>query len=189
MCFRTLSHFVLSYFISYFVFMEHLRYPMGQWHKPSRLIKADIDKQIRIISLFPSKLRKKIRSFSPGDLEKTYRPGGWTARQVIHHCADSHMNAVIRFKLALTEDKPTIKPYAEEKWAMLADMNLDPEHSVHLLEGLHARWTALLQSLDEAQWQRGFIHPEHGGELKLYETLSLYAWHCEHHFSHLELIR
>jgi hypothetical protein len=169
--------------------IEKLRFPIGPWHKPSRFDSAAIAPQIEIISRFPAKLKEKLKSFSSADLEKTYRPGGWTARQVVHHCADSHMNAIIRFKLALTENKPTIKPYAEGKWAELEDSKLPVEISVQLLEALHARWTALLQSLDEEKFMLGFIHPEHNGELKLHEALSLYAWHCEHHFAHLALIK
>lgn len=169
---------------------EHLRYPIGRWKKPSAFDKNKIAGQVNIIAAFPAKLKEKTNSFSAQDLEKTYRPGGWTATQVINHCADSHMNAFVRFKLALTEDHPTIKPYAEAKWAELPDAKTFPAAvSIQLLEALHARWTALLQSLDDAQWNAGFIHPEHGGELKLYETVSLYAWHCEHHFAHLALIQ
>lgn len=168
---------------------DPLRYPIGQWEKPSAFDKSKIAEQIKIIAAFPAKLKAKANSFSPADLEKTYRPGGWTATQVINHCADSHMNAFIRFKLALTENTPTIKPYAEAKWAELADAKTFPvADSLQLIEGLHARWTALLHSLDDAQWNSGFIHPEHGGELKLYQTISLYAWHCEHHYGHLNLI-
>jgi hypothetical protein len=168
---------------------EDLRYPIGQWEKPAAFDTNKIAEQISVIAAFPSKLKEKINSFSEEQLEKTYRDGGWTARQVVHHCADSHMNAFIRFKLALTEDKPTIKPYAEAKWAELADAKTFPVNvSVQLLESLHARWTVLLKSLTDAQWNSGFIHPEHGGELKLFETVSLYAWHCEHHFAHISLI-
>ncbi len=170
--------------------IDALRYPIGQWEKPLAFDMKKIATQIQIINEFPGKLKSKAASFSAQQLEKTYRPGGWTAIQVINHCADSHMNAFIRFKLALTEDKPTIKPYAEAKWAELADAKSFPvDSSVRLIEALHARWTALLLSLDDEQWNAGFIHPEHGGELKLFQTVSLYAWHCEHHYGHLGLIR
>ena len=165
-------------------------YPIGQWTKPLALDKNKIATQIQIISGFPDKLKRKVISFSAQQLGKAYRPGGWTAIQVINHCADSHMNAFIRFKLALTEDKPTIKPYAEAKWAELPDAKSFPvDSSVQLIEALHARWAALLLSLDDVQWNAGFIHPEHGSELKLYQTVSLYSWHCEHHYGHLDLIR
>ncbi|CAN5886280.1 bacillithiol transferase BstA [soil metagenome] len=166
-----------------------LRYPIGQWEKPSGFDKSMIAGQIQIISQFPAKLKEKANSLTAEQLGKTYRSGGWTAIQVINHCADSHINAFIRFKLALTEDKPTIKPYAEDKWAELADAKVFPvEASLQLLEALHVRWTVLLHSLNDAQWNSGFIHPEHGSELKLYQTVSLYAWHCEHHYAHLGLI-
>jgi hypothetical protein len=169
---------------------EHLRYPVGQWKKPATFDKHKVAEQVAIIAAFPARLKEKANSFSTDDLEKTYRPGGWTATQVINHCADSHMNAFIRFKLALTEDKPTIKPYAEARWAELADAKTFPIHaSVQLLEALHTRWAVLLNSLNDAQWNSGFIHPEHGGELKLYQSVSMYAWHCEHHFGHLGLIK
>jgi hypothetical protein len=169
---------------------NHLRYPISQWEKPSAFDKNKIREQINFIENFPSKLKEKVNSFSAQQLETTYRPGGWTALQVINHCADSHMNAFIRFKLALTENNPTIKPYAEAKWAELPDAKSFPAvHSVQLSEALHVRWTALLKSRDDAQWNLSFIHPEHNGEMKLYEVVSLYAWHCEHHYAHLELIK
>ncbi|MDQ3110667.1 MAG: putative metal-dependent hydrolase [Bacteroidota bacterium] len=169
---------------------DHLRFPIGQWKKPLAFDIKNIRAQINAIEHFPSRLNEKVNSFTALQLEQTYRPGGWTALQVIHHCSDSHMNAFIRFKLALTENNPTIKPYAESKWAELPDAKSFPAtHSVQLLEALHARWTVLLKSLDDAQWQLSFIHPEHNGELRLYETVSLYGWHCEHHFAHLGLIK
>jgi hypothetical protein len=169
--------------------LEKLRYPIGKWKQPEHYNSDSIQKQISIITEFPEKLQKKISGWTITQLDTPYRPEGWTARQVVHHCADSHMNAFIRFKLALTENKPTIKPYAEALWAELPDAKIFPVNiSIQLLEALHARWTILLNSLNEEQWKRGFIHPEHNGELKLFLALSLYAWHCEHHYAHVELV-
>ncbi len=169
--------------------LEQLKYPVGKWIKPTDFNPKAIIEQIQIIREFPAKIISKANSFSEKQLEETYRSGGWTARQVIHHCADSHMNAFIRFKLALTEDLPTIKPYAEAAWAELVDAkHLPLNSSLQILEGLHFRWSTLLDGIQEKDWHRGFIHPEHGHELKLYEVVSLYSWHCRHHYGHLEII-
>jgi hypothetical protein len=169
--------------------IEHLRYPIGKWKKPATYEFAKVAEQITIIGDFPEKIKNETADLSEEKLDTPYRPEGWTVRQVVHHCADSHMNALIRFKLALTENKPTIKPYAENKWAELADgKSLPVIVSLQLLEALHTRWTVLLSSLSDDQWQLGFIHPEHGGEMKLFEVVSLYAWHCEHHLGHVKLV-
>lgn len=169
--------------------LDQLRYPIGKWKSPEEFDFNSIAGQISTIANFPEKLKNQISEYSEKQLDTPYRPEGWTARQVIHHCADSHMNAFIRFKLALTEDKPTIKPYAEALWAELADAKTLPVSvSIQLLEALHTRWSILLSSLNDEQWQRGFIHPEHGGEMKLFQVVSLYAWHCEHHFGHVKIV-
>lgn len=123
-------------------------------------------------------------------LELTYRPSGWTIRQVVHHCADSHMNAFIRFKLALTEDSPTVKPYREEFWAELPDiLNLPIEPSLQILEGLHQRWATLLRSFGSREWMAGYIHPEHGKHVGLDEATGEYAWHCRHHLAHIRVAK
>lgn len=119
-------------------------------------------------------------------LDQTYRDGGWTARQVVHHVADSHMNAFIRFRLALTEDRPTIKPYNEAEWAKLADMQLDPRVSIQILDGLHQRWHTMLLAMKDADFAREAIHPDHGPR-SLDWFLQLYAWHGRHHVGHIRL--
>jgi hypothetical protein len=119
-------------------------------------------------------------------LEQPYREGGWTARQVVHHVADSHMNAFIRFRLALTEDKPTIKPYNEAEWAKLADAKLDPAVSMQILDGLHQRWHAMLLAMQDTDFSREAIHPDHGART-LDWFLQLYAWHGRHHVAHVRL--
>ncbi len=132
-------------------------------------------------------LPAELKAAMPGArLDQPYREGGWTTRQVVHHIADSHMNAFIRFRLALTEDRPTIKPYNEVEWAKLADMTLDPQLSIQILEGLHARWHALLQSMRDADFAREAVHPEHGPRA-LDWYLQLYAWHGRHHIGHVRL--
>ncbi|MFZ9846607.1 MAG: YfiT family bacillithiol transferase, partial [Flavobacteriales bacterium] len=115
-----------------------------------------------------------------------YREMGWTIRQVVHHCADSHMNSLTRFKLTLTEDKPVVKPYWEDRWAELVDSKSMPiSPSVQMLEGIHARWTVLLNSLSEQDLVKSFIHPEHGKEFRVDENIGVYAWHCNHHLAHI----
>ena len=138
---------------------------------------------IAAISSFPGELKA---AMTGARLDQTYRDGGWTARQVVHHVADSHMNAFIRFRLALTEDKPTIKPYLENEWAKLADMQLDPRLSIQILDGLHQRWHAMLLAMKDTDFTREAIHPDHGPRT-LDWFLQLYAWHGRHHIGHIRL--
>ena len=118
-------------------------------------------------------------------LDTPYRTGGWTLRQVVHHVADSHMNSVLRFKWALTEDNPTIKPYEEADWALLPDYRMPVESSLKITEGVHLHWVALLDSFTEEQWNRSFVHPATGQSMQLKKALALYAWHCNHHLAHI----
>jgi len=138
---------------------------------------------IAAIASFPGELQA---AMAGARLDQTYREGGWTARQVVHHVADSHMNAFIRFRLALTEDKPTIKPYNETEWAKLADIQLDPRLSIQILDGLHQRWHAMLLAMRDADFTREAIHPDHGPRT-LDWFLQLYAWHGRHHIGHIKL--
>jgi hypothetical protein len=138
---------------------------------------------IAAISSFPDELKT---AMAGARLDQTYRDGGWTARQVVHHVADSHMNAFIRFRLALTEDKPTIKPYNETEWAKLADTQLDPRLSIQILDGLHQRWHAMLLAMRDTDFTREAIHPDHGPR-SLDWFLQLYAWHGRHHIGHIKL--
>lgn len=165
--------------------LEILRFPIGRYKKPQSFSKEDIQQWIADIQSFPERLKKETLYLSEEQLDTQYRPEGWTIRQVIHHCCDSHMNSVIRFKLALTEDQPIVKPYAEDKWAELTDSHMEIISALNLIEGLHARWIVLLKSLSENDFKRGFIHPEHGREIFLYENTALYAWHSNHHLAHI----
>jgi hypothetical protein len=170
--------------------LENLKFPIGKFQKPEKLTKEIIESFIQDIESFPSRLKKEVATLNNDQLDTPYRPQGWTIRQVVHHCADSHMNSIIRFKLALTEDKPTIKPYYEERWAELTDSKILPvEPSLKLLEGLHTRWTVLLKSLKEEDFQKTFIHPEHGREFRIDENIGVYAWHCNHHLAHITTLK
>ncbi|MEM1122288.1 MAG: YfiT family bacillithiol transferase, partial [Bacteroidota bacterium] len=158
--------------------MDHLRYPIGTYKQPL-VIKADkIEQWIAEIAVQPAKYRTLIDNLSEEALNLTYRPGGWTIRQVIHHVVDSHMNSFIRFKWALTEDNPTIKAYHEDRWATLEDYDQTPVVvSLKLLEALHQRWVILLKSLTPAQLKRTFVHPESGATIPLDALIGMYAWH------------
>ena len=135
----------------------------------------------------PAAVRQAAAACSDRQLDTPYRPGGWTGRQVVHHLPDSHMNSYVRFKLALTEDRPVIKPYDEQRWASLADSGGPVADSLDLLDALHRRWTALLRSLSWPQLQREFVHPD-SGAATLAVTVGSYAWHGRHHLAHLELV-
>ena len=169
--------------------MNDLRYPIVKF----RYDGAPNDEQkhalLEEIAHTPKKMRLAVQGLSESKLDTEYRPGGWSVRQVIHHVPDSHLNAYIRFKLALTEDDPTIKPYAEDRWAELADTKATPvEVSLTLLDSLHDRWVRLLRSLNEEEWKRTFRHPDLG-PMTLEKTLALYAWHGKHHVAHITELR
>lgn len=169
---------------------DKLRYPIGTFQRPVPITPEAIDKYLRDIESFPQRLKKEVVHLSEDQLNTPYRPGGWTIRQVIHHCADSHLNAYIRFKLALTEDNPTIKPYDQERWAELPDGITPPVTvSLQLLEALHHRWTVLLKGLKPADLARTFFHPEHSKEFRLEEILGQYAWHGNHHLAHITQLK
>jgi uncharacterized damage-inducible protein DinB len=169
--------------------MEDLRYPIGKFSYDKESTSQKRAAWMRDIAELPVHLRKAVSSLSAAQLDTPYREGGWTVRQVVHHLADSHMNAFIRFKLALTESTPLIKPYDEKAWATLADVQgQDIELSLMLLQGLHARWSALLSSLGPDQLDRTFQHPESGIQ-KLDRTLQTYAWHSRHHVAHITRLR
>lgn len=137
----------------------------------------------------PAHMRAAVAGLTDAQLDTPYRPGGWTVRQVVHHVPDSHMNSYVRFRLALTEDAPVIKPYEEARWAELHDARTLPiEPSLELLESLHARWVPLLRSLTEADWKRMFRHPELG-PVRLEQNAALYAWHGRHHVAHITKLR
>jgi uncharacterized damage-inducible protein DinB len=160
------------------------RYPVGKFSRPDSLTPAERTEAIAIIESFPEKLAAAVKDWTDTQLDTPYREGGWTVRQLIHHIADSHMQAFARFRLGLTEDVPTIKAYAEKDWANLADMQAPPEISISLLRALHARWVLMLRSITGQQWQRTYIHPQNG-ETSLDQTLAMYAWHSRHHLAHI----
>lgn len=166
---------------------ESLRYPIGKLQSPKDLSQEQISRWIEEIASFPSKIKELTKDLSAEQLLWKYRPDGWTIHQVVHHCADSHMNAFIRFKLTLTEDVPTIKGYFEDKWAEMPDTTHAPiSTSLFLLEGLHDRWVTLLKSMGEEDFKKKLFHPEQGRELSLTFMLALYSWHCRHHAAHIE---
>jgi len=165
------------------------RFPIGKFHFDGPLSEEQRSKLITEIEQAPADLRAAVNRLTPQQLDMPYRDGGWTVRQVTHHVPESHMNSYIRFKLALTEDVPTIKPYAEDRWAELADIKLAPiEVSLALLESLHTRWVILLRSLKPEEWKRTFNHPE-SGIMSLEKSLGLYAWHGKHHVAHVTELR
>jgi hypothetical protein len=169
--------------------MTDLRYPIGKFTYEGPLTEDQRRTSLDDIAQTPAKLRAAVKNLSEPQLDTPYRPGGWTVRQVVHHVPDSHLNAYVRFKLALTENEPTIKPYAEDRWAELADTKATPpEVSLTLLESLHDRWMRLLRSMTPEQWKRTFRHPELG-PMTLEKTLALYAWHGRHHVAHVTNLR
>lgn len=166
--------------------MENLKYPIGQFERPDNITKSHIDGWISDIRSLAERLNAEVKDLSEEQLNWIYRPEGWSIKQVVHHCADSHMNGFIRCKLAVTEDKPTIKPYIEAQWALLPDTLESPiEWSLQLLQSLHARWTVLLENFDESQLKRSFMHPEYGTEYTVEEAIGNYAWHSNHHLAHV----
>jgi hypothetical protein len=169
--------------------MSDLRYPIGKFSFGSPPTPEQRQELLHHIEQAPVQLRQAVKGLSPQQLDTPYRPDGWTVRQVVHHVPDSHLNAYVRFKLALTEDEPTIKPYAEDKWARLADTAATPvEVSLTLLDSLHDRWVRLLRSLQSEDWKRTFRHPELG-LVTLEKNLAIYAWHGRHHVAHITSLR
>ncbi|MFC6997168.1 YfiT family bacillithiol transferase [Rufibacter roseus] len=165
--------------------IEQLRFPVGRYELPTVFQSKIVKEAMAAIEDLPAQLVDAVSGLSEEQLDTPYRPSGWTLRQVVHHLPDSHMNSYIRFRLALTEERPIIKPYDETGWAQLPDAcTADPAVSLQLLAPLHERWTMLLQSLTFEQWHRTFVHPE-GGEIYLFQAAGLYAWHGRHHLAHI----
>ena len=164
------------------------RYPVGKFQRPETVTPELRVAAIAEIAAMPEALTKALEGLDREQLDTPYREGGWTVRQLVHHIADSHMNAFVRVKLALTEDWPTIKPYDEKAWAMLHDSAAPVAWSVALLENLHARWVMLLESLTEDQWSRGMKHPENG-PMTIEMATQIYAWHSRHHVAHITRLR
>ncbi len=169
--------------------MPDLRYPIGKFTYQGPLTEEQKQNCLDEIAKAPANLRAAVKGLSEQQLDTAYRPEGWSVRQLAHHVPDSHLNAYVRFKLALTEDDPTIKPYAEDRWAQLADTQATPvEVSLALLDSLHDRWTRLLRALKPEDWKRTFRHPELG-PMTLEKNLALYAWHGHHHVAHITSLR
>jgi hypothetical protein len=168
--------------------MNDLRYPIGRFVPTPDATAEQRTQWQQTLADFAGQLRAASDGLAADALATPYRPGGWTVAQVIHHCADSHINAYIRFKLALTEDNPTVKPYDEGAWAQLPDdSSADVVASLGLLEHLHRRWCTLLESMSDADFERTFFHPGYNRTSNLSQTLDLYQWHCRHHLAHVHL--
>ncbi len=166
-----------------------LRFPVGHFTPPAGITPSLRAEQIATLRQLPAKLREAVAGLNDAQLDTPYREGGWNSRQVVHHVADSHANSFIRFKLALTEDWPTIKAYDEAAWAELADSRTLPVAiSLQLLDGLHTRWVAVVESMREADFEKGYIHPKMGRQT-LSQALALYAWHSRHHTAHITGLR
>ncbi|WP_264740065.1 YfiT family bacillithiol transferase [Cytobacillus firmus] len=161
-----------------------MKYPIGTFQFDDEITSRVTSVWINEIEDLPRLLRDAVKDLDNDQLETAYRSGGWTVRQVIHHLADSHINAYIRFKLALTEENPIIKPYDETKWAQLSDYNMPIDTSLLLLETLHKRWTKLLRGLTPADMEKTFIHPD-SGEVSIGKNIGIYAWHGKHHLAHI----
>ena len=168
---------------------QDLRYPIGKSDMKTPLAAGERAQRIDFIAALPAQLRKAVSGLTDAQLDTPYRPGGWTVRQLLHHVPESHMNSYIRFKLALTEEEPTIKPYDEDAWAHLTDATTAPvDVSLDLLDTLHQRWVLLLRSMSAGQWSRTFRHPD-AGVLRLDVNAMLYAWHGKHHLTHITGLR
>jgi hypothetical protein len=166
--------------------VELLRYPVGNFIRGTKAETPErLSACIAAIEAFPDNLRAEVFGLNEAQLNTPYRPGGWTVKQVVHHLADSHMNALIRFKLALSEDGPTIKPYLQDRWCEQADVALPVAPSLMILDGVHLRWVALLKSMSAADFDRTYYHPEQQRSMPLNEVIELYVWHGRHHLTHV----
>jgi hypothetical protein len=167
---------------------EDLRYPIGEFDRSFEVSHEARRERIKTLKDLPANLAAAVDGLNVPQLDTEYRPGGWTVRQTVHHVPDSHVNALIRFKLALTEDTPTIRPYYEDRWALLGDAKLPVDVSLRMLKATHERWVALLESMSDEDYQRRLIHPE-SGEWTLEGFLAMYAWHSRHHTAHITSLR
>ncbi len=168
--------------------VDALRYPIGRFKAPAGDPASFRAAQIQAIRQLPDQLRAAVSGLNDAQLDTPYREGGWTVRQVVHHLADSHANSFVRFKLALTEDWPAISDYSEVAWANLADSKMSIDSSLDFIEALHARWVVLLESMTDADFQKGYVHPRSGRQ-SLERALGIYAWHCPHHTAHITGLR
>jgi len=170
--------------------LEKLKYPIGKYIAPETYSAEYLSSKIEEIVLFPEKLKQETIHLSDEQLDTPYRPGGWTVRQVIHHCAESHMNCFIRIKWALTENNPVIKAYDEVLWAELPDNLVMPiQPTLSLLDGLHSRLVFIMKNLSESDLEKSFIHPENNSENKIKQMIGTYAWHGNHHLAHITALK
>jgi len=168
---------------------EDLRYPTGKY-QPQPFSEKQKENWLNDLKFLPQELELAIQNLDEAQLQTPYREGGWTVQQLVHHIADSHINAYVRFKLGLTENNPSIKPYEEKEWANLNDVNTVPINvSITMLHALHRRWVATLKALSDEQWQRTVFHPEQKKEMTLWFLLGMYAWHGKHHVKHITALR
>lgn len=167
--------------------LESLKFPIGGHARVVSFDRPAVDAGILEIEAFPARLRARLAGIADSRLDAPYRPGGWTARQVIHHLADSHTHIYVRLKWTLTEETPTIKPYDEARWAELPDYRGPVEPSIRLLEAMHGRWVALMRTMDDDAFRKSFHHPETGSTMTLFDRVASYTWHGRHHLAHIGL--
>ena len=169
------------------VVLEKLKYPVGRFLWVERLTHEEIKSLTEEIRSFPAELKAEIEDYKPEDFQKTYRPGAWQVGQLIHHLADSHIHVYTRFKLALTQDTPTVLDYDHDQWAEMSDaLDTNVKSSLMILEGIHYRWAALIETLDSHQWEKQYYHPARDKFYPLTTVLALYAWHGKHHLAHIK---
>ncbi|MBF4508370.1 putative metal-dependent hydrolase [Flavobacterium sp. JLP] len=170
--------------------LEKLKYPIGKFIAPTKFTAEYIAAQIQEIATFPERLKKETLHLNDEQLDTAYRPGGWTIRQLIHHCAESHIHCFIRIKWALTENNPVIKPYDEVLWSELPDnLRMPILPTLNLLEGLHFRLAYIMRNLSEDDLEKSFVHPENNSEYRLKEIIGTYAWHSNHHLAHITTLK
>lgn len=166
--------------------LEQLKYPIGKPKIPKEINNQDIERWLETLDTFPSKLENLTKALTEEQLNTPYRPEGWKIKQVIHHCADSHHNSYTRFKWSLTENKPLIKAYYENRWAEIFDYSAPISHSILHLKAIHTKLVYLIRGMNEEQLNKSFIHPDGNEEVGLKENIGIYAWHCNHHYAHIE---
>lgn len=166
--------------------LELLKYPIGKFLKPENISEQNLKEASTYLQSFPHYLEETVKEFTEEQFNREYRPGGWTVKEVIHHLSDSHMNALMRFKLALTEQNPTIKPYNEGAWAKLADYALPASESIPLVRGIHSKWALILESMSPEDFQKTYFHPESQSSVPLSEVTLMYHWHSMHHLAHIQ---
>lgn len=170
--------------------IEKLKYPIGKYETPTDYDTAYIANSIHTIASFPEILKQETLTLNNEQLDTPYRPGGWTVRQVIHHCAESHMNCYIRIKWALTENDPVIKAYDEKLWSETTDnLTMPIQPTLTLLEGLHFRLAYIIKNLSSSDLLKSFIHPENNSEYRIKQIIGMYAWHCNHHLAHITTLK